>query len=87
MMSLSFKPSDCPFCAFNVRALLRSGGLCMSSNVLYRTNAEDCLRMAQTVENDRDKSFWLNLAQSWLQLAERSAWSDKSRRLRESSDA
>jgi hypothetical protein len=59
----------------------------MSSNVLYRTNAEDCLRMAQTVENDRDKSFWLNLAQSWLQLAERSAWSDKSRRLRESSDA
>ena len=87
MMSVSAKPSDCPFCAFNVRALLRSGGLCMSSNVLYRTNAEDCLRMAQTVENDRDKSFWLNLAQSWLQLAERSAWSDKSRRLRESSDA
>ena len=87
MMSVSAKPSDCPVCAFNVRALLRSGGLCMSSNVLYRTNAEDCLRMAQTVENDRDKSFWVNLAQSWLQLAERSAWSDKSRRLRENSDA
>ena len=55
--------------------------------MLYRTNAEDCLRMAQTVENDRDKSFWLNLAQSWLQLAEHSVRSDKSGRLRESSDA
>ena len=49
-----------------------SGGLCMSSNSLYRTNAEDCLRMAQKVESERERSFWLNLAQSWLQLADRS---------------
>jgi hypothetical protein len=59
----------------------------MSSNVLYRANAEDCLRMAQTVENDRDRSFWLNLAQSWLQLAEHSARSDKSHKLRMNPDA
>ena len=41
----------------------------MSSNALYRINAQECLRMAQTVESERDRSFWLNLAQSWLQLA------------------
>ena len=29
--------------------------------------------MAQTTGSDRDKPFWLNLAQSWLQLAEHSA--------------
>ena len=43
----------------------------MSANNLYRNNAEDCLRMAQTAENDRP--FWLTLAQSWLRLAERAA--------------
>jgi hypothetical protein len=43
----------------------------MSSNNLYRNNAEDCLRMAQTAANDRP--FWLTLAQSWLRLAERAA--------------
>jgi putative IMPACT (imprinted ancient) family translation regulator len=58
----------------------------MTSNALYRTNAEDCLRMAQAVESDRDKSFWLNLAQSWLQLAERSVWGDRSRTVRENSE-
>ncbi|HEY7243599.1 MAG TPA: hypothetical protein VH678_06905 [Xanthobacteraceae bacterium] len=42
----------------------------MGSNEQYRTNAEDCLRKARTAEDDRDKPFWLNLAQSWLQLAE-----------------
>jgi putative IMPACT (imprinted ancient) family translation regulator len=44
----------------------------MTSNA-YRSNAENCLRMAQTASNDRDRPFWLNLAQSWLQLAEHSA--------------
>ncbi len=58
----------------------------MRSNPLYRTNAEDCLRMARSVESDRDKSFWLTLAQSWLQLAERSVWDDKSRSVRENSE-
>jgi hypothetical protein len=56
----------------------------MASNSLYRTNAEDCLRMAQAVESEGDKSFWLNLAQSWLQLAERPIWWDEPRRVRES---
>ena len=45
----------------------------MSSTNLYRTNAEDCLRMARTTPDERDRPFWLTLAQSWLQLAERSA--------------
>ena len=42
----------------------------MSSNEQYRTNAEDCLRKARTAEDDRNKPFWLTLAQSWLQLAD-----------------
>jgi hypothetical protein len=45
----------------------------MSSNNIYRSNAEDCLRMAQTAVNDGDKPFWVTLAQSWLRLAERAA--------------
>ena len=45
----------------------------MSSTTVYRTNAENCLRMARTTRNDQDRPFWLNLAQSWLQLAEQSA--------------
>jgi putative IMPACT (imprinted ancient) family translation regulator len=50
----------------------------MSSNEQYRTNAEDCLRKARALENDRDKPFWLNLAQSWLQLAEQRSCTDSS---------
>jgi hypothetical protein len=34
----------------------------------YRTNAEDCLRMARADDNDRP--LWVTLAQSWLRLAE-----------------
>ena len=45
----------------------------MSSNNIYRSNAEDCLRMARTAVNDGDRPFWLTLAQSWLRLAERAA--------------
>jgi len=45
----------------------------MSSNNIYRNNAEDCLRMAQTAVNDGERPFWLTLAQSWLRLAERAA--------------
>jgi hypothetical protein len=36
----------------------------------YRTNAEDCLRLASTGQNGRDNPLWLMLAQSWLRLAE-----------------
>jgi hypothetical protein len=42
----------------------------MSSTNLYRSNAEDCLRMAAAALDQRDKPFWLALAQSWLNLAE-----------------
>jgi hypothetical protein len=45
----------------------------MSSTNLYRSNAEDCLRMAAAARDERDKPFWLTLAQSWLQLAEHAA--------------
>ncbi|HEY6993875.1 MAG TPA: hypothetical protein VH397_09200 [Xanthobacteraceae bacterium] len=48
----------------------------MSASDEYRSNAENCLRMAQTVHNLQDKPFWLTLAQSWLQLAEHSASGD-----------
>ena len=44
----------------------------MSTSDEYRSNAESCLRMAQTVHNLQDRPFWLTLAQSWLQLAEHS---------------
>ena len=43
----------------------------MSSDNIYRSNAQDCLRMAQTASNEGDRPFWLTLAQSWLRLAER----------------
>jgi hypothetical protein len=45
----------------------------MSPNNIYRNNAEDCLRMAQAAADERDKPFWLTLAQSWLRLAEHAA--------------
>ena len=45
----------------------------MSPNNIYRNNAEDCLRMAQATPDERDKPFWLTLAQSWLRLAEHAA--------------
>jgi len=45
----------------------------MSPNNIYRSNAQDCLRMAQAAPDDRDRPFWLTLAQSWLRLAEHAA--------------
>ena len=45
----------------------------MTTNNVYRQNAQECLRIAQTVENTREKSFWVTLAQSWLRLAEEAA--------------
>jgi hypothetical protein len=44
----------------------------MSSTTTYRTNAEECLRIA-AAQDQRDKPFWLVLAQSWLHLAEQAA--------------
>jgi hypothetical protein len=48
----------------------------MAASDEYRSNAESCLRMAQTVHNLQDRPLWLTLAQSWLQLSEQSARSD-----------
>jgi hypothetical protein len=48
----------------------------MSSDSIYRSNAEDCLRMAQTALSDGDRPFWLTLAQSWLRLAEHATRND-----------
>jgi hypothetical protein len=45
----------------------------MSSTSVYRSNAENCLRMAAAAQDERNKPFWLTLAQSWLHLAERAA--------------
>jgi hypothetical protein len=51
----------------------RRGASDMSASDEYRSNAENCLRMAQTVHNLQDRPFWLALAQSWLQLADHPA--------------
>ena len=45
----------------------------MSPNNIYRSNAQDCLRMAKAATDEHDKPFWLTLAQSWLRLAEHAA--------------
>jgi hypothetical protein len=50
----------------------------MSSTSLYRANAEHCLRLATTAPDERDRPFWLTMAQSWLHLAECAARSSKS---------
>jgi hypothetical protein len=42
----------------------------MDTIELCRAQAHDCLRLADIDTNENDKSLWLTLAQSWLQLAE-----------------
>jgi hypothetical protein len=42
----------------------------MSSANDYRTNAEECLRMAKKASEERDRPLWATMAQSWLRLAE-----------------
>jgi hypothetical protein len=42
----------------------------MDTFELYREQADNCLRLADTDTNENDKPLWLTLAQSWLQLAE-----------------
>jgi hypothetical protein len=51
----------------------------MTSTSVYRSNAEDCLRMANSAEDKRDRPLWITLAQSWLQLAELAARGDSAR--------
>ena len=61
-----------------------SGSVNMSSSNAYRINAADCLRMAAAAQDERDKPFWLTLAQSWLRLAEHSARSGSETRIERS---
>jgi hypothetical protein len=42
----------------------------MNSANEYRSNAEDCLRLAKLAPDDRDRPLWVTMAQSWLRLAE-----------------
>lgn len=42
----------------------------MDTIELYREQADNCLRQADTDTNENDKPLWVTLAQSWLQLAE-----------------
>lgn len=42
----------------------------MTSADSYRSNAEECLRLANLDRNECDKPLWVTLAQSWLRLAE-----------------
>jgi hypothetical protein len=42
----------------------------MSTANDYRINAEDCLRMAKSASEERDRPLWATMAQSWLRLAE-----------------
>jgi hypothetical protein len=41
-----------------------------SSTDSYRSNAEECLRLASLDRNENDRPLWVTLAQSWLRLAE-----------------
>lgn len=36
----------------------------------HRRCAEECVAMARSCEDDKDKALWLTLAQSWVRLAE-----------------
>ena len=51
-----------------VKRVLGDGS--MSSANDYRINAEDCLRMAKSASEERDRPLWVTMAQSWLRLAE-----------------
>jgi hypothetical protein len=39
----------------------------------HRKQAENCFRLAQSSRDERHKSLWLSLAQSWLALAQHAA--------------
>ena len=57
----------------------------MNRNDLYLSYAADCQQMAYVTRNERERLTWLDIAQSWLQLAQVSSAPlesqlDKSRR-------
>jgi hypothetical protein len=45
----------------------------MSTTNVYRENARECLRIAESSGNERDRPLWIAMAQSWLRLAEQAA--------------
>ena len=57
----------------------------MTGKELYLSYAADCQQMAYITRNERERLTWLDMAQSWLQLAQVNSASlesqlDKSRR-------
>ena len=42
----------------------------MSTTNVYRDNAEECLRIAETTRDKTDRQLWITMAQSWMRLAE-----------------
>ena len=57
----------------------------MNRKELYLSYAADCQQMAYVIRNEHERLIWLDMAQSWLQLAQVSFASlesqlDKSRR-------
>jgi hypothetical protein len=40
------------------------------SGIDHRKLAEQCVAMAHASDSNRNKAFWLTLAQSWMRLAE-----------------
>jgi len=45
----------------------------MASNERYRHYAAECVRVAQQTTNPIDKALLLQMAESWLRLAERAS--------------
>jgi hypothetical protein len=43
----------------------------MKTHADYRRLAEDCVRLARTASTPRQRSTLLNIAHTWLQLADR----------------
>ena len=42
----------------------------MSRQDLYSSYAADCQQMAYITRNEQERLIWLDMAQSWLQLAQ-----------------
>ena len=42
----------------------------MTRKELYLSHAADCQQMAYVTRNEHERLIWLDMAQSWLQLAQ-----------------
>ena len=45
----------------------------MSTTNVYRENAQECLRIAESTRDQSDKHLWMTMARSWIRLAEQMA--------------